>query len=91
MLLPRERQSQHSLTQAIAGSGYRGDTLLRVRNELAMNLSLRFDAIKDQVWLLDERCADPALTSFILAIDALAQRGFDECVRHTHSETVGFR
>jgi hypothetical protein len=46
-----------------------------------LELSLRFDAIKDQVRLLDERCEDPALTSFILAIEALAQSGFEKCVR----------
>lgn len=46
-----------------------------------LKLGPHFDAIKDQVRLLDERCEDPGLTSFILAIEALAQSGFEQCER----------
>ena len=47
-------------------------------NDTAATLVLLFEAVKDQARMLDERCTDPALTSFILAIDALAQRGFEQ-------------
>ena len=57
-------------------------------------IPLLFDAILDQVRLLDERCEDPVLTSFILAIGALAKRGFEEAWRagnqriHNHGHHI---
>jgi hypothetical protein len=49
---------------------------------------LLFGAIKELSELLDEQCEDPGLTTFILAIDALAQRGFEETWRREHGLPV---
>lgn len=42
---------------------------------------LMFGAIVELVDLLDEACSDPAPNAFILAIRAIAQRGFDQTSR----------
>jgi hypothetical protein len=46
-----------------------------------VHLGLLFDAVKDQCRILDQRCEDPGLTTFILAIEALAQSGFEQCTK----------
>jgi hypothetical protein len=86
MLFQLERKAQSSVTQALAGRPGVGATvaaMTKAQSRDVVKLGLIFDAIKDQLRILDERCEDPALTTFILAIDALSQNGFDECERLT--------
>ena len=56
---------------------------IRVDTSTLLELGLLFDAVIEQVKLLDEQSEDSGLTHFTLAIEALAQRGYDEIERLT--------
>ena len=62
---------------------------IRVDTSKLLELGLLFDAVIEQAKLLDEQSTDPALTHFTLAIEALAQRGYDRIERLTRRPQTG--
>jgi hypothetical protein len=56
-----------------------------------VRLGLLFDAVKDQCRILEQRCEDPGLTTFILAIESIAQSGFEKCTKLADGRAAGLK